>query len=57
MYVHLGFEGKKSNGHREEIYKYVSMMKIIKILQKNVQIYQVDKKGLKDPRSNKKTSI
>jgi hypothetical protein len=30
MDVHLGVEGKNSNGHGEEIDKYMSMMKIIK---------------------------
>jgi hypothetical protein len=44
MDVHLGVEGKNSNGHGEEIDKDVSMMKIIKKLQKDVQIHQEDKK-------------
>jgi hypothetical protein len=40
MDVHLGIEGTNSNGHGEEIDKDVSMMKIIKNLQKDVQIHQ-----------------
>jgi hypothetical protein len=47
MDVHLGVEGTNSNGHREEIDKDVSMMKIIKNLQKYVQIHQEDNKRLK----------
>jgi hypothetical protein len=47
MDVHLGFKGKNSNGHREEIDKDVSMMKIIKNLQKDVQIHQEDNERLK----------
>jgi hypothetical protein len=47
MDVHLGVEGTNSNGHGEEIEKYVSMMKIIKNLQKDVQIHQVDNESLK----------
>jgi hypothetical protein len=44
MDVHLGVEGTNSNGHGEEIDKEVSMMKIIKNLQKDVQIHQEDNK-------------
>ena len=47
MHVHLGVEGTNSNGDREEIGKYVSMMKIIKNLQKDVQIHQTDNERLK----------
>ena len=47
MDFHLGVEGKNSNGHGEEIDKYVSMMKNIKILQKDVQIHQADNERLK----------
>jgi hypothetical protein len=57
MDVHLGVEGTNSNGHGEEIDKDVSMMKIIKNLQKDVQIHQADNKGLREPRRNMKTSI
>ena len=39
MDVHLGFEGTNPNGHGEEIDKDVGMMKIIKNLQKEVQIH------------------
>jgi hypothetical protein len=46
MDVHLGIEGTNSNGHGEEIDKEVSMMKIIKNLQKDVQMHQADKKRL-----------
>jgi hypothetical protein len=46
MDVHLGFEGKKSNGHGEEIDKDMGMMKIIKELQKEVKIHRVDNKRL-----------
>jgi hypothetical protein len=47
MDVHLGIEGTNSNGHGEEIDKEVSMMKIIKNLQKDVQIHQEDNERLK----------
>jgi hypothetical protein len=47
MDVHLGFEGTNSNGHGEEIDKDVSMMKIIKNLQKDVQIHQEDNERIK----------
>ena len=47
MDVHFGIEGSNSNGHGEEIDKEVSMMKIIKNLQKDVQIHQVDNERLK----------
>ena len=47
MDVHLGFEGMKSNGHGEEKNKEVSMMKLIKNLQKDVQIHQDDNARLK----------
>ena len=50
MDVHLGVEGTNSNGHREEIDKYVSMMKIIKNLQKYVQIHQADNEMLTIPK-------
>jgi hypothetical protein len=40
MDAHLGVEGTNSNGHREEIDKDVSMIKIIKNFQKDVQIHQ-----------------
>jgi hypothetical protein len=40
MDVLLGIEGTNSNGHGEEIDKEVNMMKIIKNLQKYVQIHQ-----------------
>jgi hypothetical protein len=46
MDVHLGVEGTNSNGHGEEIDKDVSMMKIIKKLQKDVQIHQEDNKRI-----------
>jgi hypothetical protein len=46
MDVHLGIEGTNSNGHGEEIDKEVSMMKIIKNLEKDVQIHQEDNKRL-----------
>jgi hypothetical protein len=39
MDAHLGVEGTNSNGHGEEIDKEVSMMNIIKNLQKYVQIH------------------
>jgi hypothetical protein len=42
MNVHLGVEGSKSNGHGEDIYKDVNMMKIIERLQKDVQNHQAD---------------
>jgi hypothetical protein len=35
MYIHLGVEGSNSNGHGEEIYKEVNMMKIVEKLQKD----------------------
>ena len=47
MDFHLVVEGKNSNGHGEDIDKDVSMMKIIKNLQKYVQIYQEDNERLK----------
>ena len=47
MDVHLGVEGTNSNGHGEEIDKEVSMMKIIKNLQKDVQIHHTDSERLK----------
>jgi predicted RNase H-like nuclease (RuvC/YqgF family) len=47
MDVHLGVEGTNSNGHGEEIDKEVSMMNIIKNLQKDVQIHQADNERLK----------
>jgi hypothetical protein len=46
MDVHVGIEGTNSNGNGEEIYKEVSMMKIIKNLQKDVQIHQEQNKRL-----------
>jgi hypothetical protein len=46
MDVHLGIEGTNSNGHGEKIDKEVSMMKIIKNLQKDVQMHQEDNKRL-----------
>jgi hypothetical protein len=46
MDVHLGIEGTNSNGHGEEIDKEVNMMKIIKNLQKDVQMHQEDNKRL-----------
>jgi hypothetical protein len=46
MYVHLGVEGTNSNGNEEEIDKDVSIMKIFKKLQKDVQIHHEDKKRL-----------
>jgi subtilase family serine protease len=39
MNVQLGVEGSNSNGHGEEIYKEGNMMKIIEILQKDVQTH------------------
>jgi hypothetical protein len=47
MDVHLGVEGTNSNGHGEEIDKDVSMMKIIKKFQKDIQIHQEDNERLK----------
>jgi hypothetical protein len=47
MDVHLGIEGSNSNGHGEEIDTDVGMMKIIKNLQKDVQIHQEDNERLK----------
>jgi hypothetical protein len=47
MDVCLGVEGTKYNGHGEEIDKDVGMMKIIKTLQKDVQIHQADNEKLK----------
>jgi hypothetical protein len=47
MDVHLGVEGTNSNGHGEEIDKDMGMMKIIKKLQKDVQIHQADNERLK----------
>jgi len=47
MDVHLGVEGTNSNGHGKEIDKDVGMMKIIKNLQKDVQIHQADNERLK----------
>jgi hypothetical protein len=46
MDVHLRVEGTNSNGHGEEINKYMGMMKIIKNLQKDVQIHREDNKSL-----------
>jgi hypothetical protein len=46
MDFHFGVEGTNSNGHGEEIDKELSMMKIIKNLQKDVQIHQADNKRL-----------
>jgi hypothetical protein len=43
----LGVEGMNSIGHGKEINKDVGMMKIIKNLQKDVQIHQEDNKRLK----------
>jgi regulator of RNase E activity RraB len=57
MYVHLGFEGTNSNGHREEIGKYVSMMKIIKNLQKDVQIHQADNERIMRAKEKIEASI
>jgi hypothetical protein len=50
MDVHLGVEGTNSNGHGEEKNKEVSMMKLIKNLQKDVQIHQADNERLKKAR-------
>jgi hypothetical protein len=47
MDFHLGVEGKNSNGHGEKIDKDVIMMKIIKNLQKDVQIHHVDNERIK----------
>jgi hypothetical protein len=47
MDVHLGIEVSNSNGHGEEIDIDVGMMKIIKNLQKDVQIHQEDNERLK----------
>jgi hypothetical protein len=46
MDVHLGFKGTNSNGHGEEIDKDMGMKKIIKKLQKEVQIHRADNKKL-----------
>jgi hypothetical protein len=46
MDVHLGIEGSNSNGHGEEINKEGNMMKIIEILQKDVQTHREDNKKL-----------
>ena len=53
MDVHLGVEGTNSNGHGEGIDKYVSMMKIIKILKKDVEIHQEDNERLKKAKRKK----
>jgi hypothetical protein len=47
MDVHLGVEGPNSNGHGEEMDKDMGLMKIIKNLQKDVQIHQADNERLK----------
>jgi hypothetical protein len=47
MDVHLGVEGSNSNGHGEEIDKEVSMMKIIKKIQKDFQIHKADNEMIK----------
>jgi hypothetical protein len=47
MDVHLGVEGTNSNGHGDEIGTYVGMMKIIKNLQKYVQIHHAYNERLK----------
>jgi hypothetical protein len=58
MDVHLGIEGTNYNGHEEEIDKEVSQMKIIKNLQKDVQIHQEGNERLKrDKEQQLKTSI
>ena len=46
MDVHFGVEGRKSNGHGEEIDKYMGMRKIMKELQKEVQIHRADNKNI-----------
>jgi hypothetical protein len=57
MDVHLGVEGTNSNGHGEEIDKYVGMMKIIKELKKMSKFTRRITKGLINPSGNRKTSI
>jgi hypothetical protein len=47
MDVHFGIEGTNSNWHGEEIDKEVSLMKIIKNFQKDIQIHQVDNERIK----------
>jgi hypothetical protein len=47
MDVHLGVEGRNSNGRGEEMDKEVNMMKILKNLQKDVQIHQDDNERIK----------
>jgi hypothetical protein len=47
MYVHLGIEISNFNGHGEEIDTDVGMMKLIKNLQKYVQIHWADNERLK----------
>jgi hypothetical protein len=51
MDVHLGVEGSNSNGHGEEIDKEGHMMKIIEILQKDVQIHRADNRKLMKARN------
>jgi hypothetical protein len=46
MDVHLGFEGLNSNGNGEEIDKDENMIKIIGILQKDVQAHRADNKKI-----------
>jgi hypothetical protein len=46
MDVHFRVEGSNSNGHGEEIDKEGNMMKIIEILQKDIQNHRADKKNL-----------
>jgi hypothetical protein len=46
MDVHLGVEGTNSNGHVKEIDKEGNMMKIIEILQKDVQTHRADNRKL-----------
>ena len=46
MDVHLGFEGSNSNRHGEDIDKEGNMMKIIEILQKDVQTHREDNRNL-----------
>jgi hypothetical protein len=54
MDVHFGIERTNSNGHGEGIGKEVNKMKIIKNLQKDVQIHQAENKRLM---RSKETSI
>jgi hypothetical protein len=46
LYIGMGVEGTKSNGHREGLEESMNLVETIKFLQKDVQSYKVDNKRL-----------